>query len=317
MYTSSMKIIPVDCNYVETEFAMSYLLLDSERKRAFFIECNTNYAIPYLIQAVEREGLSRDDVEGLIITHVHLDHAGGAGLFLKEFPKAKLYAHPRAARHAIDPSKLIASATQVYGEEFMKKLYGEILPCPAERVVVLEDGASVEWSGGWLETRHTRGHANHHLCVIEPQTKTLFSGDSFGVAYPKVREKHGLVILVSTSPTDFDGAEALKTIEWIQSVHPRRVALTHFGFVEEKEIGEAARQLKDQLRFSMELVDEIRRSDASAPMSVEAVRDRLRDETVAYYARKGIDLDAEDLKHLSIDLDVNAQGLVFAAHAHR
>jgi hypothetical protein len=200
----------------------------------------------------------------------------------------------------------VASATQVYGEAFMKKLYGEILPCPMSRVVALEDGSIVEWAGLELQTRHTRGHANHHLCVIEPTTKTLFSGDSFGVCYPKVHAKHGLVITVSTSPTDFDGNAAL---DWIRHQDLSRVALTHFSYLEKNEIQAAADQLVDQIRFSMAMVDRIKRES----LTVERVQEHIRDWMLQYYAQKRIHLDPEDLKLLKIDFDVNAQGLVFAA----
>ena len=178
-----MKVIPVDCNYVGKEFASAYLLV--HQGRGFFVECNTNYAIPYLVKAAQEAGLGTDQIDGLVITHVHLDHAGGAGLFLKEFPQSKVYAHPRAARHLMDPSKLIASATAVYGESFMQQMYGSILPAASDRVVVLEDGAPIEWNGLAFRTRHTRGHANHHLCIVVPETSespaTVFTGDSFGV----------------------------------------------------------------------------------------------------------------------------------------
>jgi len=309
-----MKIIAVDCNYVEEEFAASYLLVHEgpQGLRGLFVECNTNYAIPFLKEAALHEGLTPDQIDGLIITHVHLDHAGGAGLFLKEFPNAKLYAHPRASRHAIDPSKLIASATHVYGEEFMQKMYGTILPCPAERVVVLEDGDEVNWMNAnvKLQTKHVRGHANHHLCVIEPSTKTLFSGDSFGVSYPVVNEKRGIVALPSTSPTDFDGPAAVETVEWILKQDLTRVALTHFGFLKGAEIQIAGLQLLDQLRFSQDLMKRIKLEN----MKDDRAFEHIHDWTIEYFAQKGIHLDPVDLRILDLDMKINAQGLVFAVN---
>jgi glyoxylase-like metal-dependent hydrolase (beta-lactamase superfamily II) len=307
-----MKIVPVDCNYVQESFAASYLLVeeDVDGPRGFFVECNTNYAIPYLKEAAMKEGISPDRVDGLAITHVHLDHAGGAGLFLQEFPNAKLYAHPRAARHAIDPSKLVASATQVYGEVFMKKMYGTILPCSPDRVVVLEDGDQIEWTsvGAKFPTKHVRGHANHHVVIIEPASRTLFSGDSFGVGYPSLQEKHGVVVIPSTSPTDFDGPAALATIDWILDQNLNRVALTHFGFLIGAEIQIAAMQLKDYLKMSIALVERIR----SEHLSESTVDSLIRDWYVDYFAKKGVVLDSEDLALMEIDFKVNAQGLVFS-----
>jgi glyoxylase-like metal-dependent hydrolase (beta-lactamase superfamily II) len=298
-----MKLIIVDCNYVEPEFAAAALWVD--QGRGFFVECNTNAAIPYLLNAVHEQGLSADAIEGLVITHVHLDHAGGAGLFLKTFPNAKVYAHPKAARHLIDPSRLITSATQVYGQEFMQRLYGEILACPAERVVILEDGDAIDWAGGRFETKHTRGHANHHLCVWEPQTRTLHTGDSFGVSYPKLNEHLGHVLfLVSTSPTDFDGDAALATIDWVESVKPNYFVPTHFGQYSGSQVGAVAEQLRAQIRFSNTLVQRIKN---------EALTEAQVIEEWERYLKQNLKLERADLKRLWVDIKVNSQGLVFAA----
>jgi len=303
-----MRIIPVDCNYVEKEFAASFLL--SSGGRGFFVECNTTHAIPYLEKVAHEEGLSPNDVQGLLITHVHLDHAGGTGAFLKTFPHAKVYAHPRAAKHLIDPSKLIASATAVYGEEKMKEWYGPIYPCDPERVVLMQDQDSFFFEGREMKTKHLRGHANHHLVMMEPETQTLFSGDSFGVAYPKLFQTKGDIILASTSPTDFDGEAALQAIDWILGQHPEQIALTHFGFLPKEKIEVCGQILRDQIQYSMELIAQIIREG----IDVHEVQERLQQFLVRYFSERGVPLTQDDLRYLSIDLKVNAQGLHFAAH---
>ena len=294
-----MKIIVVDCKYVESEFAAAYLLI--HEGRGFFVECNTNHAIPYLVDAAGREGLTPDQIVGLLITHVHLDHAGGAGLFLKTFPHAVLYAHPRAARHAIDPARLVDSATRVYGQAFMERLYGTILPCPSERVRELNDGEVVPFGPRGLEIRHVRGHANHHLIAREPVSGTVFTGDTFGVSYP-IMNGEGPVFIPSTSPTDFDGEAALNSVDLIESLLPSRVALTHYGFIEREWIAGAAAQLRQGILLSLQIVSEIRSGD----LTPEGVEDELLSRTGSYLKRN--DLDA-----FKIDLKVNAQGLVHAA----
>ena len=304
-----MKIIPVDCHYVKAEFATSYLLV--HEGRGFFVECNTNYAIPYLVKAAHLAGLKTDEIDGLLITHVHLDHAGGAGLFLKEFPNATLYAHPKAAKHAIDPSRLIASATKVYGEVFMQKQYGTILPCDAIRVHALNDGEAILWKGVNLATKHTSGHANHHLCMIEPITRVLFSGDAFGVSYPELNKKSGLRIIASTSPTDFDGEAAIKVVEWVSDLAKKkmitRVALTHFGILNEDQIEAATNQLIAYLKFSIELVQKVKTENWDEAKLVSEIRNAVQ---------KGMGgasplLEKEALNCFEIDMKVNAQGLVF------
>ena len=303
-----MKIIRVDCNYVESEFAAAYLLI--RNNRGLFIECNTNYAIPFLKQAAADAGLIPDQIDGLIITHIHLDHAGGAGLFLKEFPNARLFAHPKAARHAIDPQRLVDSATLVYGEAFMQKMYGDILPCDPARVTLVQDGETIDFQGTKLQTKHVRGHANHHFVVIEPETKTLFSGDSFGVSYPQVNDKHGgLLVLASTSPTDFDGEAAIQSINWILGQDLEQIALTHFGFIQKSDIQTAGAILKDEIRYSMELMKQIKAEN----LSEETACKRLINFITEYFKMRGITFDQDDLRHLDIDLKVNAQGIYYAA----
>jgi glyoxylase-like metal-dependent hydrolase (beta-lactamase superfamily II) len=301
-----MKVIPVDCNYVERGFAAAYLLV--EGGRAFFIECNTNHAIPFLLEALNREGVGQEAVEGLLITHVHLDHAGGAGRFLETFPNAVLYAHPKAARHAIDPSRLVASATAVYGEEFMRNLYGEILPCDSARVRALAPGEPIPFGSRGIETREVRGHANHHVAAFEPLTRTLFSGDSFGVSYP-VLNASGRIILPSTSPTDFDGEAALETVDWMIGKDPERIALTHYGFVEQPEIAEAASMLKEGIRASLRICERIR----SGEIPPEGVEGELWSALEVRCRNRGIPLTAETRRMLSVDMRVNAQGLVHAS----
>jgi glyoxylase-like metal-dependent hydrolase (beta-lactamase superfamily II) len=318
-----MKILCVDCNYVQKEFASSYLLI--HEGRGFFVECNTSHAIPLLLKAAEENGIPRENVDGLLITHVHLDHAGGAGVFLREFPNAKLYAHPRAARHAIDPSRLIASATQVYGEEFMKRVYGEILPCDAARVVVLNDvtdspiesspvsGDEIHWRGKKILTKHVRGHANHHLAAIEPESKTLFSGDAFGVSYPEIDRKAKsvgtLVITPSSSPTDFDSSAAINAVKWIAAQRPSQIALTHYSFLPASDVPEASTQLIAQLEFFESLLQKTKANQ----LPEAEVFSELKAWVTQFYVQKKLILDSADLEYLDLDLKVNAQGLHYSA----
>ena len=178
-----------------------------EKDQAAFVDTNTTHSVPLLIEKLRTLGLSPEAVSYLIITHVHLDHAGGASALLKLCPNATLLAHPKAARHMIDPSKLVTSAKKVYGEAQFDQLYGAIDSIPKERVQVIEDGEVIAFGTRTFQFFYTRGHANHHFCIWDSASNGVFTGDSFGLAYPAL-QKRGLFIFPSTSPTDFDPDEA-------------------------------------------------------------------------------------------------------------
>jgi glyoxylase-like metal-dependent hydrolase (beta-lactamase superfamily II) len=218
------QIRTIDCHYIRTGIAASFLVHDGGE--GYFVEANTFHALPHLLKALDEEGLGRDRVRWIAVTHAHLDHAGGAFALLDACPQAKVLAHPRTARHLIDPDKLVLSAKKVYGEKTFAELYGDIRPIPADRVHPVEDGEEIPFQGSMLRCIHTRGHANHHFCLVDPLLDGIFSGDSFGLAYPVLQRK-GLFIFPSTSPTDFDPDAALDTLDKIVNTGVRSVFLTH------------------------------------------------------------------------------------------
>jgi glyoxylase-like metal-dependent hydrolase (beta-lactamase superfamily II) len=297
-----VKLLTLDVDYLQPRFACAYLRIESGR--AAFIETGTNSAVPSMLHALRTEGLDPGQVEAIIVTHVHLDHAGGASRLMRECPNAVLYAHPRAARHLVDPSKLLASARQVYGEKRFESLYGEILSIPAERVRTVEDGGQIKLSDSALSVLHTRGHANHHFCVVDPTSDAVFTGDSFGLAYPDL-QRAGLFIFPSTSPTDFDPQAAVESAERIRDCGVTRAMLTHFGEI--GDLAAATEQLREDLEFSVGLLSRA----ASEPA------DRLRGELSAHLearaARIGLQLGPDDWDLLKLDLDLNIQGIAFAA----
>ena len=203
----------IDCDYMRREgFAAAYLMREGER--AAFVETNTNHALPKLLSALEAEGLDPEAVEYVIITHVHLDHAGGASALMQACPNATLLAHPRAAPHVIDPAKLVKSAKAVYGEREFSEMYGDIRPVPEARVRSMADGETLAFGERTLTFLHTRGHANHHFCVLDTGSNGIFTGDSFGLVYPGLQQG-GLFAIPSTSPTDFDAAAAKQSLDRI------------------------------------------------------------------------------------------------------
>src|SRR5262249_22057029 len=159
LYRHPHGISAVDAEYLYPGHAAAHIIVDAER--AAFVDVGTNSSVPYLLAALAELGVAREAVDYLLLTHVHLDHAGGAGLLMRELPNAVAVLHPRGAPHMIDPAKIIAGAQAVYGEARFKHLYGQLLPIPPERVHVAADGERLRLGSRTLQLIHTAGHARH------------------------------------------------------------------------------------------------------------------------------------------------------------
>ena len=229
-------------------------------------------------------------------------------------PDATLIAHPRAARHAIDPSKLVASASAVYGEEQFRELYGVIDPIPEKRVRTMDDGEQLEFAGTPLHFTHTRGHANHHFVIYDPDEKAIFTGDAFGLCYPDLC-RDGLFALPSTSPTDFDGPLARDAVQVILETGAETAYPTHFGPVREME--EMARQVTAHLERSEALMLEAKASDLPDDQLEGWIRPRLDAHFAAALGDTDTARDPQTWKRLEMDLALNAQGLAFVAAKKR
>lgn len=305
-----MDVRTLDCNYTEEEgVAAAYLLVDHDE--AAFVETNTNHAVPRLLRALEDAHLAPEQVRYVICTHIHLDHAGGAGLLMDACPEARLLLHPRAAPHAIDPSRIVAGATAVYGERRFAELYGAIRPVAETRVDALDDDATVPFGQGELRFLHTRGHANHHFCVRAGDG--IFTGDSFGIAYPGLQTR-GRFVFPSTTPTDFDAEAAHASVDRILASGAERAWLTHFGEVRDLEAiaGELHRQLDDYATLVEEADTSGREGDALEAFCGERVGALF----AAELDRHGLGSSAF-LHLLDIDIDLNGQGVAFAVKKRR
>jgi glyoxylase-like metal-dependent hydrolase (beta-lactamase superfamily II) len=306
------RFLTVDCDYVMPRLAASFLRESSGE--VAFIETNTSYAAPKLLAALGEAGLDPKAVKYVIVTHVHLDHAGGASAMMKACPHATLLAHPRAARHLIDPSKLVASARTVYGNELFDKLYGVIEPIDAARVRSLDDGATVTLGKSTLSFIHTRGHANHHFVVHDSEENVVFTGDTFGLVYPALQRGKRFAY-PSTSPTDFDGAAALASVRRVVDLKPRAVALTHFGAFDDVE--PIAAQLTQWLELSTRLVEEAAKSGDEQGTIEQRFKRQLEQEFERAASAAGLTVTEDDRQLMRFDLELNAQGLAVAALRQR
>ena len=304
----------IDCGYLGLpEFAAAYLLVDGDE--AAFVDNNTNHAVPRLLAALADAGLAPEQVRYLIVTHVHLDHAGGTSAMAEACPNATVLAHPRAARHIIDPSRLVDSARGVYGAETFAELYGEIGPVPAERVREMDDEAELAFGSRTLTFLHTRGHANHHFCIADDKSNTVFTGDAFGLHYPAL-QRAGTFAFPSTSPTDFDAELARAAIRRIVGLAPDAVYPTHFGAV--TDLAGSAEQLIRHLDFAERVMDDAVASDLPDDALEDYVKPRLADYFAGLFDGHGpLGGDAAAWRLVNMDIDLNPQGIAFAANRQR
>jgi glyoxylase-like metal-dependent hydrolase (beta-lactamase superfamily II) len=296
----------IDCQYLFPQFAAAYLKTAGDE--AFFVDNNTTHSVPLLLDALKRASLRPEQVRYVIITHVHLDHAGGTSALIKACPNATLLAHPKAAIHMVDPSRLVSSARKVYGDAEFERLYGEILPVAQNRVRSITDGETIDFGRSKLEFFYTRGHANHHFCILDRETESVFTGDAFGLAYPAL-QKNGLFIFPSTSPTDFDAPEAKLSVARITRSGAKTAYLTHFGGI--TEITEAAKQLNEHLDWSQGLLDRAVR----APVQDDGLTDFCLKEIRTRF--QNLFPGADEQKLLSLDLELNAAGIAHVAKKKR
>jgi glyoxylase-like metal-dependent hydrolase (beta-lactamase superfamily II) len=217
----------VDAHYMQNGVASIYIV--AQGKKVTIIETGTAHSVPYILAALKKLGFTPEDVDYVIPTHLHLDHAGGAGILLTHCSQAKLVIHPRGAPHMIDPTRLEAGTMAVYGEKKYCQLYGRLEPIDAQRVLIAEDGFELDFNGRTLRFIDTPGHALHHFCIYDQQSDGIFTGDSFGVAYKELATATDEFIFATTTPVHFDPEAMLATIDKLLAYQPKSLYLTHFG----------------------------------------------------------------------------------------
>ena len=293
----------IDSEYYSKDFAAIYLL--KQKNKVIIIETGTNYSVPHVKEALSQVGLSFSDVSYVIPTHVHLDHAGGAGLLMMQCQNAALVVHPRGARHLIDPSKLVAGAKAVYGENKFKEYYGEIFPIDANRVIQADDNFILDFDGRELRFIDTPGHARHHFCIWDKATKSMFTGDTFGISYRDLDHQDELYILPSTSPVQFDPEALIQSINRIMEFKPERVCLTHFSAI--KPTKKATNKLIESIHFVSNLA--IKYADKNDSESI--IYTKMMDYFLEGLNEIGFQNNDYAKDRLSLDVLINTQGLIY------
>jgi glyoxylase-like metal-dependent hydrolase (beta-lactamase superfamily II) len=294
----------IDTGFHRPRFDAAYLVV--ENGRGAFIDCGLNASVPALIAALAEAGLDASCVDWLILTHVHLDHAGGAGQLMQALPNARLVVHPRGARHMIDPGQLIAGASAVYGEDEVVRTYGRILPVDAARVVEASDGHVVDLAGRPLLCLDAPGHARHHIVIWDAVSRSFFTGDTFGLSYREFDSPRGAYMLPTTTPVQFEPEPLKASITRMLSHAPEAMYLTHYGRVAPPAV------LAESLLEQIDAMVAIGRRHAA--LAAEARHAALCRELSELYASRiaahGCALPREQvIELLAMDIELNAQGL--------
>jgi len=292
----------IDARYINPGVACCYLMVEGDE--VAIIETGTAYTAEAIAEALADLDLSADAVRYIIPTHVHLDHAGGAGVLMQRYTGAQLVIHPRGARHMIDPSKLIAGTKAVYGEKKFAEFYGELLSVPEARVVIAEDGKTLDLGGRQLDIRHTPGHAEHHFCVWDRQSRGWFTGDTFGISYRELVFGDKRFIIPTTSPVQFDPDKLLGSIGLMMSAGPQRMYLTHYSVLEQPE--NVVKLLCEQV----EAYRQIGLSLKNSPKRQNMIFHKIEEMTLALIKAMQPQADLQVMKEvLALDFQLNAQGL--------
>lgn len=293
----------LESGYGRPQLAAIHIVVNEGR--ATIVDTGSNDSVPRVLSALAMLGIEPGNVEWVMLTHIHLDHAGGAGSLMCALPKARLLVHPRGLRHMIDPSKLWEGTAAVYGAERAYQLYGRLVPVPPERIVPATDGLELRMGKRLFRVFDTPGHARHHICIWDASAHAFFTGDTFGLSYRELDVDGRVFVLPTTTPTQFDPEAMHESIDRMLSMQPQAMYLTHYGRVTDvPRLGTDLHRLID----AMVAVARAARGDEVA-RHVEilaGLEQVIREEA----GRQGWALDEEQtLELLRMDLELNAQGL--------
>lgn len=296
-------IVAIDTEYARPLQDASHLI--TEGGRAAFVDTGTNYSVPLLLDALQQRDLDVADVDFVFLTHIHLDHAGGAGLLMQELPNARCVVHPRGALHMADPTRLIAGTEAVYGVQETAEMYGVIQPIEQSRIVVAGDEQWFDLSGRKLQAFFTEGHALHHYCLNDPVSRGVFTGDSFGVSYRELDTEFGELVFPTSTPTHFDPDAAHVSVDRIMACNPKQLYLTHYSRVRDLD------RLAADMHAGIDAFAEIALRNRAA----DDLRAAIQPEMSAHLKRLARDHgylgDAVALQSiLEIDIVLNTKGLV-------
>jgi glyoxylase-like metal-dependent hydrolase (beta-lactamase superfamily II) len=296
-------ISAVDTQHLGPMLDASHLIVDDGR--VAFVDTGTGLSVPHLLAALEAKQLGVEAVDWVLLTHIHLDHAGGAGVLLRSLPKARVVVHPRGARHLADPSRLIGATVDVYGAEFFARQYGEVAPVPSDRIVTTEEGMVLPLGRRSLRFLHTPGHATHHCSIWDEAATAIFTGDTFGVSYRDFDVNGRAFVLPTTSPSHFDADDMRRSIDRIAGLGASAAYLTHYSRIE--ELSGHALELHAALDAYVDIAKRFRSAREREPLMRAAMFEWLSAALDAHGDPH--DADYRQAK-LELDIELNVQGLM-------
>ena len=297
-------VVVIDADFHREHMAGCYLV--EAGQEAAFVEVGTNTSTPRLMKVLEHRGWKPEDVSYVIVTHAHLDHAGGAGSLMQLLPNATLLAHPYAARHMIDPARLEAGSRMVYGDELYEKIYGVLVPVDEARVRIMNDDTSIDFGNRRLRFIDTPGHARHHFCIHDSLTNGWFTGDTFGISYREFDTANGAFLFPTTTPIQFDPDDLRASVRRLLEVQPEYMYLTHYGRV--GELPRLAGMMFDGIDVMAEIGERYRHDNLRRQKIETALTEWLLDGL----EKHGVTLDRDTcLALLESDIQLNARGLEY------
>ncbi|WP_274385514.1 MBL fold metallo-hydrolase [Streptosporangium sp. KLBMP 9127] len=251
-----------------------YLILGD---RPCLVETGTSTSAPIVRDALASLGVGPEDLSTVVVTHIHLDHAGGVGDIATFFPSAEVVVHEKGARHLADPSRLMSSARMVWGDR-LDTLFGALSPTEASRIRALGDTGAIDLGNGrTLSSHYSPGHAKHHVGLIDSATGDLYVGDAAGVYLPQTGD-----LRPATPPPDFDLRTALDSIDLFTALGPQRLLFSHYGPV--TDVTATLERSAEELRVWVDLTKQAHSEGLDLDHAVAMVRDRTRERYAAFRA---------------------------------
>ncbi|MEW2359360.1 MBL fold metallo-hydrolase [Spirillospora sp. NPDC029432] len=287
-----------------TGITAGYLILSD---RPCLVEPGTAGSAPVVRNALRELGVGPADLATVVVTHIHLDHAGGVGDIAEMFPEAEVVVHEKGARHLASPERLMRSARMVYGDA-LDTLFGELRPTEAARIRAVEETGSIDLGGGRrLESYYSPGHAKHHVGLMDSQTGDLYVGDAAGIYVPETKD-----VRPATPPPDFDLDTALASLRKFQELGPQRLLFAHYGPV--VEVSDTLERSAEELRIWVDAVRDAKDEGLDLDHAVEMVRDRTNERYAV--TREGADPELAAKYELLNGAESNVAGIMHALNRH-